>query len=123
GDMERVPVSAPTGVPALLGLPAIAGNLREGFVAKPDRRAPAGARPILKRKLPDFDDARFDEASAWDPGHLDEAALIAWARRLVNPARLASARSKVGEDPRAIADEIVLDVAIDLETVFAASWR
>jgi hypothetical protein len=41
----------------------------------------------------------------------------------VNPARVASARSKVGTDPAAIVDEIVLDVAIDLETVFPAAWR
>ena len=43
--------------------------------------------------------------------------------RLVNPARVASARSKVGADPAEVIDEIVLDVAVDLETVFAAAWR
>ena len=55
--------------------------------------------------------------------HLSAAELAVWAQRLVNPARVASARSKVGTDPAAIADEIVLDVAVDLETVFAAAWR
>jgi Rnl2 family RNA ligase len=122
-ELDAIPVSAPTGVPALLGLPAIADNRREGFVCKPDKRMPAGARPIVKRKLPDFDDARFEGAEPWDPGYLSPADLATWARRLVNPARLASARSKVGTTPSAIVDEIVLDVAIDLESVFAASWR
>lgn len=122
-DLDRIAIAAPTEVPALLGLPPLAGNLREGFVAKPDRRLPYGARPIVKRKLPDFDDARFDAGTAWDPGHLGIAELVGWAERLVNPARVASARSKVGLDPAAIVDEIVLDVAVDLETVFAAAWR
>jgi len=122
-ELERVPVSAPTALPALLGLPPLPDNLREGYVLKPDRRLPAGARPIVKRKLADFDDARFDEGPGWHPGHLSRDELIVWARRLVNPARLASARSKVGTDPAAIVDEVVLDVAIDLSTVFADAWR
>lgn len=122
-ELERVPVSAPTLLPARLGLPALADNLREGYVLKPDRRLPAASRPIIKRKLPDFDDARFDEGPGWAPGHLSQAELVAWARRLVNPARLASARSKVGTEPAAIIDEVVLDVAIDLATVFADAWR
>jgi Rnl2 family RNA ligase len=122
-DLDRIAIAAPTEVPTLLGLPPLANNLREGFVAKPDRRMPYGARPIVKRKLPDFDDARFDAGAAWDPGHLGVAELVAWAQRLVNPARVASARSKVGTERAAIIDEIVLDVAVDLETVFAAAWR
>lgn len=123
GELDRIPVAAPTELPARLGLPPIDHNLREGFVAKPDKRMPYGARPIVKRKLPDFDDARFDDGAAWDPGQLSVDELVAWARRLVNPARVASARSKVGVDPCAIVDEIVLDVAVDLETVFRAAWR
>ena len=123
GELDRIAIAAPTEVPVQLGLPPIAANLREGFVAKPDRRLPYGARPIVKRKLPDFDDARFDAGAAWDPGHLGVAELVTWAQRLVNPARIASARSKVGTDRAAIVDEIVLDVAVDLETVFAAAWR
>lgn len=122
-DLDGTPVSAPTAVPDLLGFPAIAGNLREGFVLKPDRRMAAGSRPIVKRKLPDFDDARFDEGPGWRPGYLSEDELRAWIPRLVNAARVASARSKVGEAPVAVVDEIVLDVAIDLERVFAAAWR
>jgi len=63
------------------------------------------------------------EAQAWKPGWLSGDELIAWALRLVNPARVASARSKVGTDPRAIEDELVLDVMIDLAAVFADAWR
>ncbi|HEU0033375.1 MAG TPA: RNA ligase family protein [Kofleriaceae bacterium] len=122
-ELERIAVAAPTEIPVVRGLPAIANNLREGYVLKPDRRFAAGARPIVKRKLPDFDDARFDEAASWNPGYLGVDELVAWAARLVNPARVASARSKVGTARAAIVDEIVLDVAVDLETVFAASWR
>ncbi len=122
-DLDRIEVSAITAMPARFGLPELANNRREGYVLKPDRRMTGGARPILKRKLADFDDARFDEATSWDPGHLDIDQLLAWARRLVNPARLASARSKVGTAPDEIVEEVVLDVLVDLETVFASSWR
>jgi Rnl2 family RNA ligase len=122
-ELDRIAIAAPTELPARLGLPAIANNMREGYVMKPDRRMPSTDRPILKRKLPDFDDARFDEAATWDPGHLALDQLLAWALRLVNPARVASARSKAGTDRAAILEEIVLDVLVDLEMVFAASWR
>jgi Rnl2 family RNA ligase len=122
-ELERMAVDAPTAVPAQLGWPELAGNRREGYVLKPDRRAPPATRPAIKHKLPDFDDARFDEARPWEPGWLGADELTAWARRLVNPARVASARSKVGADRRAIVDEIVLDVMIDLATVFTAAWR
>ena len=59
----------------------------------------------------------------WHPGHLSRDELTAWARRLVNPARLASAHNKVGTSAAAIVDEVVLDVAVDLSTVFADAWR
>ena len=122
-DLDRMPVEGPTELPALFGLPALANNLREGFVLKPDRRLPLNARPIIKRKLADFDDVRFGEGPGWQPGYLSADQLVAWAVRLVNPPRVASARSKVGNDPIAVVDEIVLEVAVDLETVFAAAWR
>jgi Rnl2 family RNA ligase len=122
-ELDRIVIAAPTVIPAALGLPPLAGNLREGIVLKPDRAGPAAARPIIKRKLPDFDDARFDAGETWSPGHLTIDELIRWGERLVNPARVASARSKVGTDRAAIIDEIVLDVAIDLATVFAAACR
>ena len=49
-------------------------------------------------------------------------ALVAWARRLVNPARLASAASKCGRhDREAVLDELELDVLIDLGAAFPAA--
>jgi hypothetical protein len=39
-------------------LPTIVGNFAEGFVLKPDVRIGAMERPVIKRKLPEFDDSR-----------------------------------------------------------------
>ena len=41
----------------------------------------------------------------------------------MNPARVASARSKVGEESAAVADEVVLDVMVDLEAAFPERFR
>lgn len=122
-ELERVEVRFATRVPAWFGLPAIADNFAEGVVLKPDARCPGGDRPVIKRKLPEFDDDRFGEAEAWDPGRLGEAELLGWVERLVQPARIASARSKVGTDVDAIVDEVALDVAIDLGLAFRAAWE
>lgn len=125
-ELESVAVRFASRVPALLGLPPLPAscgdNFAEGVVLKPDQRCAPSERPVIKRKLPEFDDDRFSEAEAWAPGWLDEAALTSWVDRLVQPARLASARSKVGESPAAILDEVALDVAIDLGLTFRASW-
>lgn len=122
-ELERTPVRFPTSVPAWFELPPLADNLAEGIVLKPDARVLPGERPVIKRKLPEFDDERFREAEAWTPGHLGEADLLSWVERMVQPARLASARSKVGTDPAAIIDEVALDVAIDLGLAFRDSWE
>jgi Rnl2 family RNA ligase len=121
-ELERVEVRFPTRVPAWLGLPPLDGNLAEGVVLRPDSRCAPADRPVIKRKLPEFDDERFQEAESWDPGRLTEGELLAWAERLVQPARLASARSKVGTEPAAIVDEVALDVAIDLGLAFRDAW-
>ncbi len=122
-ELERVEVRFPTRVPAWFGLPPLADNLAEGVVLKPDARCAPEGRPVIKRKLPEFDDERYREAEGWDPGHLGEDDLLAWIERLVQPARLASARSKVGADPAAIVDEVALDVAIDLGLAFSGAWE
>jgi Rnl2 family RNA ligase len=122
-ELERVPVRFATHVPGWFGLPAIADNLAEGIVLKPDVRIAGAERPVIKRKLPEFDDDRFGEAEAWHPGHLGVADFLAWVERLVQPARVASARSKVGTDPDAIVDEVGLDVAIDLGLAFRDAWE
>lgn len=124
-EMGTVPTRAPTRVPALLGLPPLADNVAEGLVIKADVRAAPGQRMAWKRKIEEFDEARFDESAAWDSGQrLSLEALCAWAARLVNPARIASAVSKCGRDSRgAVLDEVVLDVRVDLELAFPAAYR
>ena len=105
-------------------MPALEGNVAEGRGVKPDVRAKPGDRFTIKRKIPEFDDARFDEATPFASDvALDVDALSAHAERLVNDARFASARSKVGLDPQAIRDEVILDVLIDLEAAFPAAFR
>ncbi len=122
-ELERLDVRFGTNVPAWFGLPPLTDNLAEGLVLKPDVRCAADDRPVIKRKLPEFDDDRFGEAQAWHPPHLGEAELASWIERLVVPARLASARSKVGTSLAAILDEVALDVALDLSLTFPEAWN
>ena len=118
-ELVALPVRYPTRVPDQLGLPALADNVAEGFVLKPDRELAPDERPVVKHKIPEFDDNRFDASAAFDShAHLEIDALLRWSARMVNPARIASARSKIGEDQAAILDEVVLDVWIDLEAIF-----
>lgn len=121
--VEAAPFRFPTRVPALLGLPELDDNLAEGLVIRPDARGRPGARPVYKRKIAEFDELRFAGSEAWDPTQRPgQDALRAWARRLVNPARFASAASKVGRhDPAALLDELELDVLIDLAAAFPAA--
>jgi Rnl2 family RNA ligase len=121
-ELERVDVRFTTHVPAWFGLPALANNLAEGIVLKPDARCAPDARPVIKRKLPEFSDDRFAEAEAWNPGRMTERDLLAWVERMIQPARIASARSKVGTATAAIVDEVALDVSIDLGLAFADAW-
>ncbi len=118
--LSRLPVRYPTTVPSLLGLPAIADNVAEGFVLKPDVDMPAAKRPVVKHKIPEFDEAKFDESMAFDGGmHLSVAELVCWAQQMINPVRIQSAQSKVGLQPAAVIEEVVLDVWIDLEAMFS----
>ncbi len=124
-DMEGVPTRAPTRVPALLGLPPIAGNVAEGLVIKSDQRAAPSQRASFKRKIEEFSEGRFDESEAWDPNQpMSLEALTGWADRLVNPARIASAVSKWGRaSAEPVLDEVVLDVRVDLELAFPLAVR
>jgi Rnl2 family RNA ligase len=116
--VDAMPVRFASRVPAALGLPTLPDNLAEGLVLRPDARLPLSARPIVKRKIPEFDEARFGEALPWDP-HIAPADVGALTATLVNPPRVASARSKVGpDDPAALEDEVILDVMIDLTDAF-----
>lgn len=120
GALEQLPVRFATRVPALHGLPPIADNVAEGYVLKPDARMPVATRPAVKRKIPEFDDARFDDGAAWDPGaRLSFDSLRTRAASLMNPMRVATARSKVGpDDVRAQSEEAALDAMVDLEAAF-----
>ncbi|MFO0669854.1 MAG: RNA ligase family protein [Polyangiaceae bacterium] len=122
--VDALPVRAPTRVPAWFGLPTLEGNVAEGLVLKPDVRAAPNDRIVIKRKIAEFDDARFDEATPFEADVvLSVTQLASHAASLVNDARVASARSKVGAMPTAILDEIVLDVLLDLEAAFPAAMR
>lgn len=122
-ELEALPVRFPSRVARLLGLPHLETNVAEGFVLKPDVRARADERVVSKWKIPELDDARFDESMPFEPSvTLDVTALARFADRMVNPARIASARSKVGMDPAAIASEVVLDVLVDLEATFPRAF-
>lgn len=119
--MEAVPVRFASKVPGLFGLPALEGNWAEGLVLKLDRELPVDERAMVKRKIPEFDEGRFDEAVAWPHAQrLSDDALIALASPLVNAARVASARSKVG-DGEALVGEIVLDVLVDVSEAFGGA--
>lgn len=120
GELHAMEPRFTTRVPTSLGLPTIAGNVAEGLVLKPDVAMAVSERPAVKRKIAEFDEGRFDDGAAWDPNvALPVDALLARADALMNPARLASARSKVGvANESALRDEAVLDAMVDLEAAF-----
>jgi Rnl2 family RNA ligase len=118
-DLDRLPVRYATRVPEALGLPPLTPNQAEGYVLKPAAGGSVFKRPVVKRKIAEFDERRFDESRPLDENaHLSREQLSALAAHLVNDARIASARSKVGTDPQRITEEVVLDVMIDLRDLF-----
>lgn len=117
-DLFQLAVRRESLVPASLGLPPIAGNLAEGLVFKPAASLPPERRPLVKRKIAEFSESRFGEARPFDASaFLSLAELEELCRALVNPARIASARSKAGESSDAVRQEVVLDVLSDLEAL------
>ncbi|MET7418690.1 RNA ligase family protein [Dactylosporangium sp. NPDC005555] len=117
-SLDAVPVRFRTLVPS--GLPPIDGNLAEGVVLRPDAALAPQERTVVKAKIEEFDEQRFDESLPWDPYTripVDDLARI--AAGLVNPPRVAGARSKVGAGP--LLDEIVLDVMVDLSEAHPAA--
>lgn len=118
-ELQSLPVRYSSRMPAALGLPAIQDNYAEGFVLKPDAEMKVSGRPILKIKIPEFQENRFDESMSFNKDAMPSFnELILILQQMINPARLASAKSKVGENLSAIIEETVLDVMIDLEGVF-----
>jgi hypothetical protein len=74
-------------------------------------------------KIDEFDEQRFDQSRPWDPrARLPLADLRQIGQAMVNPTRLASARSKAGptglDD---LLDEVILDVMVDLSQAFPAA--
>lgn len=122
-SLDALPVRFPSRVSRGLGLPDLPGNLAEGLVLRPDERLTPQRRPIVKLKISEFDEQRFDESRPWDAhAPLGLAALREWADALVNDPRLASARSKVGPGrPEELLDEVVLDVLTDLSEAYPAA--
>ncbi|MFD7908055.1 RNA ligase family protein [Kitasatospora sp. NPDC059747] len=120
--LQDLPPAYPTRLPALLGLPALADNLAEGYVLKPAGEwQRASARPILKVKHKAFaEDSRYDGSRPYVAPPEGAAGVPAWllvqASALLTPARAAGAVSKLG--PRtpadAVAQEILKDVAEEL---------
>jgi Rnl2 family RNA ligase len=104
-DAIAFPIGFESHIPALLGLPPIAGNKAEGVVIKPVRpvvvpRRAGSIRPVIKRKIPEFsEDARFHQAEKWAAPVVTGGALeqLLWeVYPLVTEARLDAAVSKVG---------------------------
>ena len=147
-EMERVSERGETRVPSCLGLPRIAGNVGEGLVLRPDARVQPSALEAVKVKIVELDElhgfasprasaaplgaapwsdkmakARFDGSAPWpSDAPLDLDAFEKLASRLVGPARIASARSKVGTEPELVRDEVVLDVLADLAVVYPVAF-
>lgn len=101
-------------------LPVLPDNYAEGLVIKPVAGSTIEAREIVKHKIMEFDDARFGEARAFNAQqHLTSDELIQIGTQLINPPRLASAQSKLGQvSPQALIDEVLLDVLIDLSEAY-----
>jgi Rnl2 family RNA ligase len=117
-ELTRLPVRYGSRVPASFALPELPGNVAEGYVLKPDAELPAAARPVVKHKIPEFTDDRFDDSQPFDPdAYLPVPELLRLAAAMVGPVRIASARSKVGSAIVEVVDEVILDVWIDLESL------
>lgn len=119
--LQDLPAAFPSRVSALFGLPALEGNLAEGYVLKPAGEWGAGPRPLAKVKQRAFaEDARYAGARPYLPPPEGAAGVPAWllaqGATLLTPARAAGAVSKLG--PRtpqyAVADEIARDVTEEL---------
>jgi hypothetical protein len=120
-EIEALSERFPSKLAVSLGFPPLGdGNLAEGLVVKPDVRMAVAIYASSKRKIVEMREARFDESQPWNPDRpMDLIALADWAERLTNGPRLAAAASKVGRhDAAALADEVVLDVLVDLEEAF-----
>jgi Rnl2 family RNA ligase len=116
-QVQDLPATFPSRVPALFGLPEIEDNLAEGYVLKPaiewDEET---ARPVLKVKQKAFaEDERFAGARPYIAPPEGAAGVPAWlvvqAAALLTPTRAAAAVSKVG--PGTAAEVVAAEIAKD----------
>ncbi len=102
------PIEFESGVPALFGLPPIAGNFAEGVVVRPAREPKASDRGLFKRKIPQFSETRYANngwrdakrggggGAAGGGGPSDEEIHGFEILARVTPPRLAAVMSKLG---------------------------
>lgn len=123
-EVFAVSPDRPTAVPTERGLPPLPDNIAEGVVLKPAAALPPSRRPVVKHKTERFSETRFGEALPFDSNaHLSLDELTVLAAAMINPPRIASARSKLGGvDEQALQDEVVLDVLTDLEALLPACF-
>lgn len=135
-----------SGIPKLLGLPAVSNNLAEGLVIRPMRTILVPTkkgmeRPIMKNKIPEFsEDKRFHTASKWTEAAPSEqswqspetlfADLSYEVSSLVTTQRIDNAISKMGHvDPnnkprmRALLEAFINDVLDTVQERFEAQWN
>ncbi|MFJ8745169.1 RNA ligase family protein [Embleya sp. NPDC127516] len=124
-SLQRLPCAYPSLVPGLFGLPALVGNLAEGYVLKPAGdwwehgdagTKGSGARPVAKVKQNGFaEDERFAGSRPYLAPPEGATGVPAWllvrAAALLTPTRAAAAVSKLG--PRAPADAVVEEITRD----------
>jgi Rnl2 family RNA ligase len=119
--LQDLPSVFPSMVSGLFGLPAVDGNLAEGYVLKPagewregDHAVP---RPLAKVKQGNFaEDERFAGSRPYLAPLEGAAGVPAWllvqASALLTPARAAAAVSKLG--PRTPVDALAREIARDI---------
>ena len=116
-QVQDLPATFASRVPALFGLPEIEDNLAEGYVLKPAVEWEEGAaRPVLKVKQKAFaEDERFTGARPYTAPPDGAAGIPAWlvvqASALLTPARAAAAVSKLG--PGSAAEIVAAQIAKD----------
>ena len=123
-DVNQLPIRYITSLPQKFNLPQITNNFAEGYVLKPSAQCPAKNRSVVKRKIPEFDDMKFNQSLAFDPGALIGFENIRQvALSLLSKARIASASSKVGENDGEILEECIIDIIIDLEETWPKQMK
>lgn len=119
-SLMSIPVRYASQLHRQFSLPEIPNNFAEGIILKPDCRMSPDHRPVVKRKIEEFSENRFNKSQPFDPKPSTTIEdLISILPMMINQARVDSARSKVGENTQAIIEECLLDILIDIESIFS----